>query len=121
VIDLSTRSSKDIRTSRTVPAGHAGLYLRREYGLRDYRGGGRQSARETALRVAAAPSRARSCGLTVRGALVRWQRAYRSGVLGRGRGRRNPFFCPTPRRRKSLEAYLDAIRKRGSSIGASSR
>jgi chorismate synthase len=91
-----------------------------KYGLRDYRGGGRSSAREPAARVAAgAIARKLLPGLRVRGALIQ------IGPHRIDRARwdwdevdRNPFFCPDAKKAKALEAYLDAIRKRGSSIGA---
>jgi chorismate synthase len=91
-----------------------------KYGLRDYRGGGRQSARETAMRVAAgAIARRIVPGMTVRAALVqmgehkidraRWSWAEID---------RNPFFCPDAEKAAFFESYLDEIRKRGSSVGA---
>src|SRR5204862_407011 len=84
-----------------------------------YRGGGRQSARETAMRVAAgAIARKIVPGLRVRGALIQM------GPEKIDRARfdweeveRNPFFCPDAQKAKFFEDYLDAIRKRGSSVG----
>ena len=91
-----------------------------KYGLRDYRGGGRSSARETAARVAAgAVARKVAPGVSIRGALTqigphkidraRWDWAEVD---------RNPFFCPDPVAAKEWEVYLDGVRKAGSSIGA---
>jgi chorismate synthase len=85
--------------------------------MRDYRGGGRSSARETAARVAAgAIARKIVPGVRMRGALVQ---------IGPHRDRpqrwdwdevdRNPFFCPDAGRWAVFEAYLDGIRKAGSS------
>ena len=100
--------------------GHADYTYDVKYGLRDYRGGGRSSARETASRVAAgAIARQVLPGLVVRGALVQM------GPHRIDRGRwdwaeveRNPFFCPDPEAAGFFEGYLDGIRKDGSSIGA---
>ena len=100
--------------------GHAGYTYDIKYGIHDYRGGGRASARETAARVAAgAIARKIVPGMTVRGALIQM------GKHGIERTRwnwdeveRNPFFCPDAEQAKFFEAYLDDIRKRGSSVGA---
>lgn len=101
--------------------GHADYTYQQKYGLRDYRGGGRSSARETAMRVAA-------------GAVAKKYLRERLGVVIRGylaelgpialelkdwdAIERNPFFCPDPDRVPELEAYMDALRKEGDSIGA---
>jgi chorismate synthase len=100
--------------------GHADFTYEAKYGLRDYRGGGRSSARETATRVAAgAIARKILPDVTVRGALVQmgphkvdrekwdWEEIAR-----------NPFFCPDKDKAAFFEGYLDDIRKKGSSIGA---
>jgi chorismate synthase len=100
--------------------GHADLTYWKKYGIRDYRGGGRSSARETATRVAAgAIARKILSGVTIRGALVQ------IGTLAVDRSRWdwdavdcNPFFCPDPGSVPEWTDYLDAIRKSGSSIGA---
>ncbi|MGE0566168.1 MAG: chorismate synthase [Pseudolabrys sp.] len=100
--------------------GHAGYTYDVKYGLHDYRGGGRASARETAARVAAgAIARKVVPGLIVRGALVQM------GPHKIDRSRwdwdevaRNPFFCPDAEQAKFFEGYLDGVRKTGSSIGA---
>ncbi|WP_406857432.1 chorismate synthase [Alsobacter sp. KACC 23698] len=100
--------------------GHADFTYDVKYGIRDYRGGGRSSARETAARVAAgAVARKVVPGLVVRGALVqigphridrsRWDWDEVS---------RNPFFCPDATAAALFAEYLDGIRKAGSSIGA---
>jgi len=100
--------------------GHAGFTYDVKYGINDYRGGGRSSARETAARVAAgAIARKVVPDLLVRGALVqmgphkidrsRWDWAEVDN---------NPFFCPDPVQAKFYEEYLDGVRKSGSSIGA---
>jgi chorismate synthase len=100
--------------------GHADLTYELKYGIRDYRGGGRSSARETAARVAAgAVARRLLPGVTIRGALVqmgphridraRWDWAAVD---------ENPFFCPDPVAAAEWEAYLSDVRRRGSSCGA---
>ena len=100
--------------------GHAGYVYDVKYGIHDYRGGGRSSARETAARVAAgAVARKVVPGLSVRGALVQMG----PHKIDRSRWdwnevERNPFFCPDPVQAKFYEEYLDSVRKSGSSIGA---
>ena len=100
--------------------GHADLTYELKYGIRDYRGGGRSSARETAMRVAAgAVARKILDGMTIRGALVQM------GPHKIDRSRwdwtavdENPFFCPDPVAALQWEDYLGEIRKSGSSCGA---
>src|SRR5690606_7591088 len=100
--------------------GHADYTYDIKYGIRDPRGSGRASARETAMRVAAgAVARKVVPGMTVRGALVQM------GEIEIDRSRwdweevaRNPFFCPDANAAKRMEDYLDGIRKNGSSVGA---
>ncbi|TAK47190.1 MAG: chorismate synthase [Xanthobacteraceae bacterium] len=100
--------------------GHADFTYEAKYGIRDYRGGGRSSARETAMRVAAgAIARKIVPNLIVRGALVQM------GPHRIDRDKwdwdeiaRNPFFCPDKDKAAFFEDYLDGIRKKGSSIGA---
>ncbi len=117
-VDQRARDYSDIKDK--YRPGHADYTYDVKYGLRDYRGGGRQSARETAMRVAAgAIARKIVPGLRVRGALIQM------GPEKIDRARfdweeveRNPFFCPDGQKAKFFEDYLDAIRKRGSSVGA---
>ncbi len=100
--------------------GHADFTYWEKYGIRDYRGGGRSSARETASRVAAgAIARKVIPGVSIRGALVQM------GPHKVDRSRwdwdavaSNPFFCPDAETAHTWEGYLDGIRKSGSSIGA---
>ncbi len=100
--------------------GHADFTYDAKYGIRDYRGGGRSSARETAMRVAAGGVARRLLpNVTIRGALVRM------GPHAIDRARwddaeidRNPFFCPDPASAARWAEYLDGIRKAGSSCGA---
>jgi chorismate synthase len=121
MIENVDQRSKDYAAIRDrYRPGHADYTYDVKYGLRDYRGGGRSSARETAARVAAgAVARKILPGVTVRGALV----AMGPHVIDRGKWdwdevRRNPFFCPDADRAAFFETYLDGIRRDGSSIGA---
>lgn len=101
--------------------GHADYTYLAKYGVRDYRGGGRQSARETAVRVAAGAiaRKVLGAGVTIRGAVIR------IGAHGIDRARwdwdavgDNPFWCPDRQAAQVWEGYLDDVRKSGSSIGA---
>lgn len=105
--------------------GHADFTYDAKYGIRDYRGGGRSSARETASRVAAGAvarrvlETARGGGISIRAAMVQM------GPLKVDRSRwdwtqvdQNPFFCPDPVMAEQWAEYLDGIRKAGSSVGA---
>ena len=101
--------------------GHADVAYELKYGLRDPRGGGRSSARETAVRVAAgAVARlVLGAGVRIRGALV--QMGPHGIDLARwdwDETERNPFFCPDAGVVPGWEAYLDQVRKQGSSTGA---
>jgi chorismate synthase len=100
--------------------GHAGYTYDVKYGLHDYRGGGRASARETAARVAAgAVARKIVPGLTVRGALVQMgSHAIDRANWDWAEVLRNPFFCPDAKAAAFYADYLDGVRKKGSSIGA---
>jgi chorismate synthase len=91
-----------------------------KYGVRDYRGGGRSSARETAMRVAAgAIARKVVPGMTVRGALVQMgPHSIDRANWDWAEVDRNPFFCPDAKAAAFYADYLDGIRKAGSSIGA---
>jgi chorismate synthase len=101
--------------------GHADLTYELKYGIRDYRGGGRSSARETAMRVAAGAVARQILGSSVRirGALVqigphridrsRWDWAEVD---------QNPFFCPDKVTAGTWEEFLQTVRKAGSSVGA---
>ncbi|MGE0152369.1 MAG: chorismate synthase [Reyranellaceae bacterium] len=101
--------------------GHADYTYWAKYGIRDYRGGGRQSARETAVRVAAGAIARKVLGegVKVRGALVQIgaKRIDRAKWSWDSVGQ-NPFWCPDPKAAMEWEDYLDAIRKAGSSTGA---
>jgi chorismate synthase len=104
--------------------GHADLTYHLKYGLRDYRGGGRSSARETAARVAAggvarAVLAALVPGLRLRGALVQMgDRRIDRAAWDWDEVPRNPFWCPDPGAAADWAAYLDSLRKSGNSVGA---
>ncbi|MEO6339064.1 MAG: chorismate synthase [Caulobacteraceae bacterium] len=118
-VDQRSKDYGDIAT-RFRP-GHADYAYFAKYGVRDYRGGGRSSARETAARVAAGAVARKVLGegVVIRGALVQL------GGLKIERSRwdwaevgNNPFWCPDPGSVAAWEAHLDTVRKAGSSIGA---
>ena len=100
---------------------HADYTYHMKYGFRDYRGGGRSSARETAMRVAAGAIARKylweRCGVRIRGYLAQLGPIRIEPVDWDGIDQ-NPFFCPDPARVPELEAYMDALRKEGDSIGA---
>ena len=104
--------------------GHADLTYHLKYGLRDYRGGGRSSARETAARVAAggvarAALAALLPAIRIRGALVQMgDRAIDRAAWDWDELERNPFWCPDAAAAADWEVYLDGLRKSGNSIGA---
>ncbi len=121
VIENTDQRSRDYTAiATTFRPGHADITYHAKYGIRDYRGGGRSSARETAMRVAAgAIARKLLVGTTIRGALVQM------GPHGIDRGRwdwdevdNNPFFCPDKSAVPAWESYLSTVRKSGSSCGA---
>jgi chorismate synthase len=117
-VDARSKDYSEIR-ERYRP-GHADYTYDAKYGIRDYRGGGRSSARETAMRVAAgAIARKVIPQVRIRGALVQ----LGPHPIDRARWSDeaiddNPFFCPDSVAAKEWETYLDGIRKAGSSCGA---
>ena len=121
VIDNVDQRAKDYSEIKDkYRPGHADYTYDAKYGIRDYRGGGRQSARETAMRVAAgAIARKIVPGMTVRGALIQMgPHSIERARWNWDEVERNPFFCPDAEKAKFFEGYLDEIRKRGSSVGA---
>ncbi len=100
--------------------GHAGYTYDVKYGIHDYRGGGRASARETAARVAAgAIARKIVPGMAVRAALVQMgEHKIDRARFDWNEVNNNPFFCPDAKQAKFYENYLDGVRKAGSSVGA---
>lgn len=101
--------------------GHADYTYHQKYGIRDYRGGGRSSARETAMRVAAGAIARKYLreryGVEIRGYLAQLG-PLRPARLIWDEVERNPFFCPDPELVAELEQFMDALRKSGDSIGA---
>ena len=121
-IDNVDARSKDYAKNRQLyRPGHADYAYDVKYGIRDHRGGGRSSARETARRVAAgAVARAvLGEGIRIRGALVRiGERPVDRDAWDWETVERNPFWCPDAATAAAWEDYLDGIRKAGSSVGA---
>jgi chorismate synthase len=117
-VDQRSKDYSEIKNS--YRPGHADFTYDVKYGIRDYRGGGRSSARETAARVAAgAVARKVLPGVTVRGALVQMgPHAIDRGNWDWDEVSRNPFFCPDAKAAAFFAEYLDGLRKAGSSIGA---
>ncbi|MCK7544695.1 chorismate synthase [Marinobacter bryozoorum] len=122
LIENTDQRSKDYsKIAQQFRPAHADYTYMHKYGVRDYRGGGRSSARETAMRVAA-------------GAVARKYLEQRLGIRIRGylsqlgpikaesfdwdQVHQNPFFCPDAGKVPEMEAYMDALRKEGNSIGA---
>ena len=101
--------------------GHADLTYQAKYGIRDYRGGGRSSARETAMRVAAGAvaRKVLGSGIVVRGALLQvGPHAIDRSRWDWNQVRQNPFWSPDAEMVGVWENYLDSVRKAGSSTGA---
>jgi chorismate synthase len=126
VIENQDQRSKDYGDiADKFRPGHADYTYWKKYGIRDYRGGGRSSARETAMRVAAGGIARKVLDhvlaqpVTIRGALVQMgpHRIDRDGWDWDQIGE-NPFWCPDAKAAANWEGYLDGIRKAGSSIGA---
>jgi chorismate synthase len=121
MIENTDQRSKDYSDIKDkYRPGHADYTYEAKYGIRDYRGGGRSSARETAARVAAgAVARKVVPEVRVRAALVQMgPHKIDRANWNWDEVARNPFFCPDPVKAKFFEEYLDDIRKSGSSIGA---
>ncbi len=122
LIENEDQRSKDYReiADRFRP-GHADFTYFKKYGLRDYRGGGRSSARETAMRVAAGAIAkkylAQQWGVQVRGYLAQLGPIVIER-LDWAEVENNPFFCPDAQKVPELEQYMDTLRKEGNSIGA---
>ena len=101
--------------------GHADYTYQQKYGIRDYRGGGRSSARETAMRVAAGAIARKylreSVGIEINGYLSQLG-PLELAATDLSTVNDNPFFCADPNRIEELEAYMIALRKKQDSIGA---
>ncbi|WP_416065608.1 chorismate synthase [Rhizobium sp. ZK1] len=121
LIENTDQRSKDYgEIARQYRPGHADYTYDTKYGIRDYRGGGRSSARETAARVAAGGiARLVVPGVTIRGALVQiGKHKINRANWDWDQVGQNPFFSPDAEIVPVWEEYLDGIRKAGSSIGA---
>ena len=122
LIHNTDQRSKDYsRIMDRFRPGHADYTYQQKYGLRDYRGGGRSSARETAMRVAAGAIAKKYLrerqGIEVRGYLAQLG-PLRLQLKDWASVENNVFFCPDPGRLGELEDYMDALRKEGNSVGA---
>ncbi|MBI1275783.1 chorismate synthase [bacterium] len=121
LIENTDQRSKDYGEIKdSFRPGHADYTYHTKYGIRDYRGGGRSSARETAMRVAAgAIARKILKGVTIRGALVQMgDDAITRKNWSWKETANNPFWCPDKKAAERWAEKLDAIRKSGSSTGA---
>ena len=122
IIENQDARSKDYGDIRDKwRPGHADYTYDAKYGLRDYRGGGRSSARETAMRVAAGGIARKVLGadITIRGALIQvGPRAINRDNWDWDDVSNNPFFCPDAETASLWESDMDALRKDGSSTGA---
>ena len=122
MIQNTDQRSKDYsKIAETFRPGHADYSYQHKYGFRDYKGGGRSSARETAMRVAAGSIAKKylkeKLNIEIRGYLsqlgpIKVEKIDLSIV------ETNPFFCPDADKIAEMEAYMDALRKEGDSIGA---
>lgn len=122
LIENTDQRSKDYsKIKDQFRPAHADYTYMQKYGIRDYRGGGRSSARETAMRVAAGAIAKKVLrefwGITVRGYLsqlgpIRIEKVDWSEVEN------NPFFCPDAGKVKEMEEYMQALNKEGNSVGA---
>ncbi len=122
LIENEDQKSRDYGSIKDMfRPGHADYTYQQKYGIRDYRGGGRASARETCMRVAAGAIAKKylkeKFGIIIRGCLsqigpIKIEHKDWDAVEN------NVFFCPDPDRVSELDDYLDALRKEGESIGA---
>jgi chorismate synthase len=122
LIENTDQRSKDYSSIKdTFRPAHADYTYNQKYGFRDYRGGGRSSARETAMRVAAGGIAkkylAHRYGIQIRGYLAQLG-PIAAEVIDWDTVETNPFFCPDPTKISELEAFMAALNKRGDSIGA---
>lgn len=122
LIENTDQRSKDYSNimDRFRP-GHADYTYQQKYGFRDYTGGGRSSARETAMRVAAGGVAKKylreHLGVSVRGYVAQLG-TIRPNVIDWSAVEDNPFFFPDAGKLQELESYMDALRKEGNSVGA---
>jgi chorismate synthase len=121
ILNTDQRSQDYSKIEDRFRPGHADFTYLQKYGLRDYRGGGRSSARETAMRVAAGAIARKYLheryGVTIHGYLAQLG-PIQLELKDWNEIERNAFFCPDASKVPELEAYMDALRKEGNSIGA---
>jgi len=122
LIENTDQRSKDYsKIAESFRPGHADYTYHHKYGIRDYRGGGRSSARETAMRVAAGAIAKKYLrqqhGIQVRGYLSQLG-PIKIETFDWDEIPNNPFFCPDAGKVAEMESYMDALRKEGESIGA---
>jgi chorismate synthase len=122
IIHNTDQRSKDYgKIMDSFRPGHADYTYYKKYGIRDYRGGGRSSARETAMRVAAGGIAKKYLnehfGIRIRGYLSQLG-PIELELKDWDAVSQNPFFSPDPGKVPELESYMDALRKEGNSIGA---
>jgi chorismate synthase len=121
VENVDQRSGDYSKIKDTFRPGHADYTYQQKYGIRDYRGGGRASARETVMRVAAgAIARkylAARLGVSIHGYLGEIG-PFELGAVDLGQVEHNPFFCADPEKLPQLEQFMDELKAAGDSIGA---
>ena len=122
IVENVDQRSKDYGSiAEQFRPAHADYAYQMKYGIRDYRGGGRSSARETAMRVAAGAIAKKYLkehfGTVVRGYLSQLG-PIKVDMVDWDQVSQNPFFCPDAAKVPEMEAYMDALRKEGDSIGA---
>ncbi|MAE35177.1 MULTISPECIES: chorismate synthase [Thalassolituus] len=121
IIENTDQRSKDYSNiAKTFRPAHADYAYTQKYGFRDYRGGGRSSARETAMRVAAgaiAKKVLAGKGIEVRGYLSQLG-PIKAEAFDWNEVHNNPFFCPDASKVPEMEEYMDKLRKECNSIGA---
>ncbi len=123
VIQNTDAKSKDYaKIKEQFRPGHADYTYHHKYGIRDYRGGGRSSARETAMRVAAGALASKYLKQHFGIEIVGWMSQIGTEVcddqFDLATINTNPFFCPDPSRIEALEDYMKALWKSGDSVGA---
>ena len=122
LIENEDQRSKDYSDIKdTFRPGHADYTYQQKYGFRDYRGGGRASARETCMRVAAGAIAKKylkeKYNVLIRGYLAQLGEIA-LGLSDWKEVENNPFFCGDVGKVSELEHYMDALRKEGNSVGA---
>tara|TARA_R110000772_G_scaffold41808_1_gene97480 strand:+ start:58887 stop:59957 length:1071 start_codon:yes stop_codon:yes gene_type:complete len=118
--NVDQRSKDYSEISEKFRPGHADYTYWKKYGIRDYRGGGRSSARETAMRVAAGAVARKILGpgITIKaGLVVMGEKEIDRARLDWDEVNNNPFFCPDAQAAEEFATYLEGIRKAGSSVG----